>query len=368
MVRSSKPSSSRSSSTSRRPPAEPRLSRGRKPEQMSAEAWQAGLRRQFGREQPFDLEPLDIETTTGWEFAVDNAQSATRYRVAIRSARAGENFCSCPDFATNDLGTCKHVEFVLARLSARRGGKAALERGFRPPFSEIHLRYGRSKTSFERGLAAAPGRQRASTRSTMLAVPRSLVREIGAGAEILACAGAADGDAITGRHPQRAEQELLSCPDFAMAISAPASTPNSCWPGCRPGAAARPRSNEAFDRRSARSISATARLASCAFELVPSVRRRWPEKALRCSATMRIRPRDWTSSFARPARRVTKCASTRTRARSSRSNAMPGSDAKCWPGSSRKARKAPRCASCSRFRSIRIRPRVRCSLLERVAR
>ena len=112
---------------------------------MSVEAWQAGLRRQFGREQLFVLEPLDVETAPGWEFAVSNPQSATRYRVAVRNARAGENFCACPDFATNDLGTCKHIEFVLARLSAKRGGKAALERGFRPPFSEIHLRYGAAR-------------------------------------------------------------------------------------------------------------------------------------------------------------------------------------------------------------------------------
>ena len=109
---------------------------------MSVEAWQAGLRRQFGREQPFELEPIGIEAAAGWEFAVANPQNATRYRVAIRGAQPGENFCACPDFATNDLGTCKHVEFVLSRLSARRGGKAALERGFRPPFSEIHLRHG----------------------------------------------------------------------------------------------------------------------------------------------------------------------------------------------------------------------------------
>ncbi len=157
MTRPSKPSSSRPASTARRPPAEPRLSRSRKPEPMSVEAWQAGLRRQFGREQGFELEPLDVGTAAGWEFAVSNPQGATRYRVAIRNARAGENFCSCPDFATNDLGTCKHVEFALARLSARRGGKAALERGFQPPFSEVHLRYGAARRlCFRAGIECPP--------------------------------------------------------------------------------------------------------------------------------------------------------------------------------------------------------------------
>jgi hypothetical protein len=38
--------------------------------------------------------------------------------------------CTCPDYATNQLGTCKHIEFVLGRLSKRRGAKAALARGW----------------------------------------------------------------------------------------------------------------------------------------------------------------------------------------------------------------------------------------------
>jgi hypothetical protein len=61
--------------------------------------------------------------------------------VAIRSLRIGENFCSCPDFATNDLGTCKHIEFTLSRIERRRGAKAALRRGYEPPYSEIYLNY-----------------------------------------------------------------------------------------------------------------------------------------------------------------------------------------------------------------------------------
>ena len=62
--------------------------------------------------------------------------------MAIRGEGLGDNFCSCPDFATNNLGTCKHVEFTLARLMAKRGGKAALKRGYTPAFSEIYLYYG----------------------------------------------------------------------------------------------------------------------------------------------------------------------------------------------------------------------------------
>ncbi|HUG23968.1 DEAD/DEAH box helicase [Piscinibacter sp.] len=136
-------STSNASSTARaarRTPAPPRLSRTRKPEAMSAEDWQAELRRQFGREQSFKLERLSDEPVFS-EFAVANPQTGGRYRVAIRGAGVGENFCSCADFATNDLGTCKHIEFTLARLEARRGGKAALKRGFHPPYSEVYLHY-----------------------------------------------------------------------------------------------------------------------------------------------------------------------------------------------------------------------------------
>ncbi len=42
-------------------------------------------------------------------------------RVQIRSTEERINQCSCPDFSTNQLGTCKHIEAVLHRLRKRRG-------------------------------------------------------------------------------------------------------------------------------------------------------------------------------------------------------------------------------------------------------
>ena len=112
--------------------AEPRLSRTRRPARLAVADWQTALRRQFGREQAFELENLGDEPVFS-EFGVTTRNSGTRYRVAIRGSALGSNFCSCPDFATNDLGTCKHIEFTLAQLARRRGGKAALARGFQPP-------------------------------------------------------------------------------------------------------------------------------------------------------------------------------------------------------------------------------------------
>ncbi|MHB1125153.1 MAG: DEAD/DEAH box helicase [Ramlibacter sp.] len=147
MTRSSK------ASPRSRAAAEPRLSRTRQPESMSAEDWQASLRRQFGREQPFVLERSGAEL----EFAVSNPKSKGRYRVALRGMEPGDNFCSCPDFASNDLGTCKHIEFTLARLLARRADKTLRARGFAPPYSEIYLSYrGERSLRFRAGTECPP--------------------------------------------------------------------------------------------------------------------------------------------------------------------------------------------------------------------
>jgi hypothetical protein len=60
--------------------------------------------------------------------------------VVIRGLGPGGNFCSCPDYSTSELGTCKHIEFALAQLEKKRGAKAAFARGYQPAFSELYLR------------------------------------------------------------------------------------------------------------------------------------------------------------------------------------------------------------------------------------
>ena len=118
-----------------------KLSRLAKPEDMSLEDWQIELRRQFGRDQNFAIKNLGAHPVFS-EFEVVNPQSKTRYRVAIRGAGLADNFCSCPDFATNALGTCKHVEFTLARLERKRDLRAQLREGHQPAHSEVYLQYG----------------------------------------------------------------------------------------------------------------------------------------------------------------------------------------------------------------------------------
>jgi len=41
------------------------------------------------------------------------------YQVQIRSLQERTNCCSCPDFAVNQLGTCKHIEAVLHKIRKR---------------------------------------------------------------------------------------------------------------------------------------------------------------------------------------------------------------------------------------------------------
>ena len=115
-----------------------RVSRLRQPRDMTLSAWQTELRRQFGPDQDFKLENIGAEPIFS-EFHVTNSTSGGTYRVAIRGIEPGVNFCSCADFATNMLGTCKHVEFALAKLHRKRGGKRALAEGFQPAYSEVHV-------------------------------------------------------------------------------------------------------------------------------------------------------------------------------------------------------------------------------------
>jgi superfamily II DNA or RNA helicase len=141
---------------------EPKLSRTHAPADLSPADWQRGLRRQFGREQAFGLENLTDEPFFS-EFRVSNPVSKSSYRVAIRGLGPGGNFCSCPDYATSELGTCKHIEFTLARLDKMRGAKAAFARGYRPAFSELFLRNdGKRRVHFRAGTDCPPALRNAA--------------------------------------------------------------------------------------------------------------------------------------------------------------------------------------------------------------
>ncbi len=67
--------------------------------------------------------------------------SGKSYRVALRGPGLFENFCSCPDFAVNTLGTCKHIEGLLDRLRKRHGSSLERKR-YRRVRASVSLHYG----------------------------------------------------------------------------------------------------------------------------------------------------------------------------------------------------------------------------------
>jgi superfamily II DNA or RNA helicase len=74
------------------------------------------------------------------DYRVQSASGKT-YRVAMRGPGLFENYCSCPDFAVNTLGTCKHIEALLLELG-KRYGRGLPARRFARTRASISLHYG----------------------------------------------------------------------------------------------------------------------------------------------------------------------------------------------------------------------------------
>jgi superfamily II DNA or RNA helicase len=53
------------------------------------------------------------------DYMLTSNQSGKTYRVSLLGSEPGEAYCSCPDFRTNRLGTCKHIMFALDKVAAR---------------------------------------------------------------------------------------------------------------------------------------------------------------------------------------------------------------------------------------------------------
>ncbi|MBN1420580.1 MAG: DEAD/DEAH box helicase [Planctomycetes bacterium] len=118
---------------------------------MTLEEWQVALRREFGRGARFRWKNVGDHRIFS-EYAVTNPETERTYRVVIRGEGPGLNYCSCPDFAVNTLGTCKHIEFLLGKLGKTARQRVLLRKGHAPSFSEVLLRYGA-----ERQVVFSPG-------------------------------------------------------------------------------------------------------------------------------------------------------------------------------------------------------------------
>ena len=74
------------------------------------------------------------------DYKIKSASGKT-YRIALRGPGRSENYCSCPDFAINTLGTCKHIEAIFQQLRKRKG-KALESSTYRRTRASISLHYG----------------------------------------------------------------------------------------------------------------------------------------------------------------------------------------------------------------------------------
>ena len=61
------------------------------------------------------------KTKTWTDYVVTSVSSGKTYRVALRGAELGQSYCSCPDFRSNHLGTCKHILHTLKKVQQRFG-------------------------------------------------------------------------------------------------------------------------------------------------------------------------------------------------------------------------------------------------------
>ena len=98
---------------------------------------QIGRRRKRGTEEIAKIKNLGTHPVYS-TFKV-NSISGRDYTVHIRSVTSLVNTCTCPDYATNTIGTCKHIEGVLKNLEGRLGGKWEDLAAQAPAFTQIYV-------------------------------------------------------------------------------------------------------------------------------------------------------------------------------------------------------------------------------------
>ncbi|MEP7106606.1 MAG: DEAD/DEAH box helicase [Ferruginibacter sp.] len=121
-------------------PLKIRISHTRKPIDMGDLDWQIILRKQIAEDENFSIKKTSDGVVFG-DYKVDNDKTSNTYKVALRSADNSLNFCSCPDFKTNQLGTCKHIEAVLLKIKSKSALRRQLGIPYIPPYTSVYLDY-----------------------------------------------------------------------------------------------------------------------------------------------------------------------------------------------------------------------------------
>lgn len=114
----------------------PKVSYNYKPEGMTLEQWQIALRQQAAMKEAFVISE-DMEVDGPGYYKVINRTTKKMYRVVYRGEESHWNFCSCMDFKTSRLGTCKHIEGVKLWISGHRK-RVHTER---PAYTSMYLSY-----------------------------------------------------------------------------------------------------------------------------------------------------------------------------------------------------------------------------------
>ncbi len=115
----------------------PKISYINKPENISVQEWQVKLRQQAAENEQLAISCVDDKLCPG-EYEVRNPQTANTYKVVYRGAKSEWNYCSCMDFKTSRLGTCKHVEAVKKWISSKRRLRVHQQI---PPYTSVYLSY-----------------------------------------------------------------------------------------------------------------------------------------------------------------------------------------------------------------------------------
>ena len=99
-------------------------------------------RQQRAKEEKFVVEGADKNSKTPWQdYVVTSRLSGKTYRVALRGTEPGDSFCTCPDYRSNTLGTCKHILHALMKIR-RRFEPAAFKKKPKQKETSVYLKYG----------------------------------------------------------------------------------------------------------------------------------------------------------------------------------------------------------------------------------
>jgi len=115
----------------------PKISWVVKPDGMEIRQWQRALRKQVAAEETMGVSAVDERNVPG-EYEVRNPQTRQTYKVVYRGEDSPWNYCSCMDFKTNHLCTCKHIEKVKLWISDTRGKRVHKEL---PVYTSVFLSY-----------------------------------------------------------------------------------------------------------------------------------------------------------------------------------------------------------------------------------